>query len=379
MEIFKNKKKKAERTAKLVAPDIQIMMMGARRVGKTSMLASMYNSFSNVSAGTNLIMSKKGGVAIDQALAHMKALFNKQHMVNETVPGVSDFKQTQGFDKIDFQLTIAGKKSIKPKVIRFVDCEGEWFNSKTKEDDIGAEIEKSEAVIIAVDTVLLMEENGAYNDELNAVQSVTEAIINYMNPDALLNNKKMVLFVPMKCEKYFHQNSDTKSIFYQKRMQAITDRIKEKYAQLFNFLTSPNNKKYFTVGILPVITIGGIEFDGFTSENVTTTDSIQYRYCEPDRFEPKFCDRPLIYSLLFVKKKIEDNYYSKAFNANNGHKRFRASVKEFFQDRSNIAKDTDYINELEEVIGKLSPEDYPGSLIQDPEAIEMKAEIRKKG
>lgn len=373
-------KKDAPAVDKIIAPEIQVMMLGARRVGKTSMLASMYNSFSNVAAGTNLAMSKKGGKAVDDSLEHMKALFRSSHMINDAVPGVSDFSQTQGFDKIDFMLSIARKKE-KPRVIRFVDCSGEWINNRTKEDEVGEEIERSEVVIIAIDTVLLIEENGRYN-RLNAVQPVTEFIINNMNPDAMVNSKKMVLFVPMKCEKYYHQNNDSGSIFYQKRMTAIVDRIKEEYSQLLNFLTSPNNKKYFTVGILPVITLGGIEFDEFTIDNgkELLTEHIQYRYCEPDKFAPEFCDRPLIYSMLFVQKKIFDNYYAKAYDANKGKKKVGATIIEWFQDKFNIPKDMDYINELNKVAENVSTADYPGFvMLQDPESIEMKAEIRKKG
>lgn len=378
MSIFKKKRNAAAK--KVTAPEIQVMMLGARRVGKTSMLASMYNSFSNVTAGTNLVLSKKGGKAVDDSLEHMKALFRSAHMLNEEVPRVSDFNQTQGFDKIDFLLSIAGKKE-KPRVIRFVDCSGEWFNNRTKEDEVGEEIEKSEVVIIAIDTVLMMEENGKYN-HLNAVQSVTEFIKNNMNPDAMLNSKKMVLFVPMKCEKYYHQNNDKKSSFYKERMPKIVERIKENYKDLLRFLTLPNNKKYFTVGILPVITLGGIEFDEFTIEDdeEILTEHIKYRYCEPDKFEPLFCDRPLIYSLLFVQKKIFDNYYAKAYDANKGKKKLRATILETIQDKMNIPKDMDYINELNEVANNLSTDKYPGfTMIQDPELIEIKTEIRKKG
>lgn len=374
------RKKKPATTDKIIAPEIQVMMLGARRVGKTSLLASMYNSFSNVAAGTNLLMSKKGGIAVDKSLEHMKALFRAVHMENEVVPGVSDFSQTNGFDQIDFMLSIAGKAG-KPRVIRFVDCSGEWINSRINEDKIGEEIEKSEVVIIAIDTVLMMEENGRYNHQ-NAVQSVTEFIINNMNPDAIVNSKKMVLFAPMKCEKYYHQNNDTGSVFYQKRMTAIVDQIKDEYAQLLYFLTSPNNKKYFTVGILPVITLGGIEFDEFTAYNdkEILTDNIQYRYCKPNKFAPEFCDRPLIYSMLFVQKKIFDNYYAKAYDANKGKKKIGATINEWFQDKFNISKDMDYINELNKVAENLSTEDYPGFImIQDPESIEIKAEFRKKG
>lgn len=377
MSIFRKKA-----IEKVVEPDIQIMMLGGRRVGKTSMLASMYNSFDNVTAGTNLQISKRGGKAIDESLDHMTSLFKIPHMVNEKVPGVSDFMQTQGFDKIDFMLSIAGKRTVRPKVVRFVDCSGEWLNNREKEDEIGEQIEKSEVIMIAIDSVLLMEEGGRYCHQ-NAIRSVTECIIRNMNPDDMLNSKKMVLFVPMKCEKYYHQNEDENSFFYHKRIQNLIDRIQEEYKQLLNFLTKPNNKKYFTVGILPVITLGGVEFDEFTADNKDNilTDEIEYTYCEPDRFEPKFCDRPLIYSLLFTQKKIADDYYKKAYNdRNKGKKKISATLKEWIQDRKNYAKDVDFIYELEQIKENISAVEYPGfTMLQDPEFLELGKENVKKG
>lgn len=382
MGFFKKKKAVSVKEKKIMTPEVQIMMLGARRTGKTCMLASMYNSFSDVVAGTNLVMSKKGGKAIDTSLNKMKSIFNTNHMVNDVVSNdATDYKQTSGFDIIDFLLTIAGKKNITPKVIRFWDCSGECISNGTNEEEIGAKVEMSDVVIIAIDTVLLMEENGKYNS-MNAVGTVTEFIINYMNPDEIVNNKKMVLFVPMKCEKYFHQNNEKESIFYKKRMQAIADRIQEEYSKLIHFLTAPNNKKFFTVGILPVITLGGIEFDEFTSDNQKDilTDAIKYRYCEPNKFDPQYCDQPLIYSLLFVQKKIRDNYYRKAYDANNGKKKLTATITEWFQDKRNIAKDTDYLIEMNKVIEHLKSVDYPGfKMIQDPESIEIKLQIDKKG
>ena len=203
-----------------------------------------------------------------------------------------------------------------------------------------------------------------------------------MNPDNVINSKKMILFVPMKCEKYYHQNEDKGSSFYHKRMQTLIDKIQEEYKQLFNFLTKPNNKKCFTVGILPVITLGGVEFDEFTSNNKNNilTDEIRFTYCEPNEFEPKFCDRPLIYSLLFTQKKIADDYYAKAYNANKGNKKISAVFGEWLQDRKNYTKEVDYIHELDCIKENLSTIDYPGfAMIQDPEILELKVENMKKG
>ena len=58
---------------KTTEPDIQVMMLGARRVGKTSVLASMINQFNNVTAGTNLILTKENSArAVDDAGMHRR-------------------------------------------------------------------------------------------------------------------------------------------------------------------------------------------------------------------------------------------------------------------------------------------------------------------
>lgn len=54
MGFFTRKKEAAENIKKIIEPDIQIMMLGSRRVGKTSILASMTREFNKVTKGTKL-------------------------------------------------------------------------------------------------------------------------------------------------------------------------------------------------------------------------------------------------------------------------------------------------------------------------------------
>ncbi len=375
----KNKKNSSEKKVK--TPDVQIMMLGARRVGKTSMLASLYNSFSEISIGTNVAITKKGGKALDESSDRMKSYFKIPHMLYDEAKGIADNQQTTGFDIIDFHIEIAKNKD-KYKVLRFIDCSGEWINNRQKEDEIGERIEQSDVVMIAIDTVLLMEKKGLYNGQ-NSMQAVTDFIIANMNPDNLCNSKKMVVFVPVKCEKYYHQHNDEQSSFYQKRMTEVSQRIKDEYKTLIGFLTSENNKPFFTVSILPVLTLGGIEFDEFTEEkkyNDILTDSMKYRYCEPDEYKPEHCEALVLYSLRFVINKIFDNYYKKAYNINKDKKKARAIVKEWFQDRFDLPKDVDFINELDRLSDKINHSVYPGfEIIQGADSVDLKKVLEKKG
>lgn len=361
-------------------PYVQIMMMGGRRTGKTSMLASMYNAFNNVVIGSDLKMSKTGGKAIDAILEKMKNTFRKDHILHGPVEeGIGDNEATPNFDSVDFTLSINRKKN--QKVIRYIDTAGEWFNARVNEEEIAQEIEKSDVFIITVDTVFLMESNGQFNGE-NAISSVTEFLKNNLNPEATVNQKKLILFIPTKCEKYYHQHFDKQSPFYHRKWDEIYSRIREEYKELLAFLEAPANKKYFTIAMLPVLTLGGVEFDEFLSDGTNgkmLSDNVQYRYCKPDKYEPKFCDRPLIYSLLFVQKKLEDDYYKKAYNG--AKKKLSASISEWFSKRLKMATDPDFIEEFKLVTENiLDSAEYSGvyKMIQDPDGIEIRKDSMAK-
>ena len=191
---------------------------------------------------------------------------------------------------------------------------------------------------------------GRFNHQ-NAVENVTNFIKKNMNPADNINNHKMVLFVPLKCEKYYWQHLDKDSRFYNKRMESLNLTIKEAYADLLAFLAKPNNKPHFDVAILPIITIGGIEFYEFKetqNPNEILTGEIMYAFSKEPKFAPKYCDMPLIYTLLFEYNKIQTEYRIKNYTKDN-KKRIAATVLEWIQDKQNLTKDVDYINEMNKI------------------------------
>ncbi len=310
---------------KITEPDIQVMMLGARRVGKTSVLASMINQFNNVTDGTNLILTKENSArAIDDALDSMKSHFLNNPSYYDEVR--MDTLQTPGFEYFDLRLSIARSVSKShedtkrgmSRIIRFKDCAGEWISNYTNKEEISMEIEKSDVIIIAIDSALLMEKNRKYNKQ-NAVENVTNFIKENLRPQEGANNHKMVLFVPLKCEKYYWQD---------------------------------NYKQYFDVAILPILTIGGIEFFEFTVDKeakVVGSENIIYHYTKKTAFNPKYCEQPLIYTLLFEYKKIRNEYENKAYNKNTNKRKITATIWEWIQDKCEWVKDYDYISEMKKL------------------------------
>ena len=341
---------------KVREPDIQVMMLGARRVGKTSVLASMVNQFTRVTKDTNLILTRENNAkAVDDALNSMKSLFINNPSYYDDVK--MDTFPTPGFEYFDLNLSIAGslskssenKKKYRSRKIRFKDCAGEWISNYTNEEEISREVEKSDVIIIAIDSVLLMEERRKYNSQ-NAIKSVENFIMNKLRPEEETNNHKMVLFVPLKCEKYYWQDKDEKSIYYGKRMKELNKAVKEEYRELFDFFKKPNHRQYFDVAILPILTIGGIEFFEFNVDKNATkvqSENIIYHYCQKPEFNSKYCEQPLIYTLLFEYNKIKNEYENKK----NNHSKISMAISEWIQDKLGWVKDQDYIDEMQKLKG----------------------------
>lgn len=333
-------------------------MLGARRVGKTSVLASMINQFNNVTDGTNLILTKENsGRAVDDALDSMKFHFLNNPSYYDEVR--IDTLPTAGFEYFDLRLSIArpvsksneDKKKGRSRIIRFKDCAGEWISNYTNKEEISREVEKSDVIIIAIDSVLLMEEKRKYNKQ-NAVENVTNFIKENLRPEEGANNHKMVLFVPLKCEKYYYQNKDVQSIYYGRRMNELNQAVKEEYHELFSFFQKPNYKQYFDVVILPILTMGGIEFFEFTVDKDAKevwSENIIYHYSIEPVFNPKYCEQPLVYTLLFEYNKIKDDYEKKAYKKNTSKRKISATIWEWIQDKFEWVKDYDYISEMEKL------------------------------
>ena len=367
--IFGSKEKREQmekivnRARKDLMPDIQVMMLGARRVGKTSILASMISQFEKVTTDTNLVITKEKGKAIDEAYDTIKGYFTGEHKPYDIV--TLDNNGTPGFDYFDIKLSIANKKNFTPRKIRFMDCSGEWITNYTNEEEISKEIDKSDVIIIAIDSVLLMEEGGKYNGQ-NAVQNITNFIEDRVKPGEGMNDHKMVLFVPLKCEKYYWQSKDKLGRFYGKRMNDLNQEVKRAYADLFAFLKKPNNAAHFDVAILPILTIGGIEFYEFTADKNKTkvsTDEMKYVYCRNPQLEPQHCEQPLIYTLLYEYNKIQKDYVEKAYDRA-GKKKFGALIWEWLQDKRKMAKDQDYVNEMKKLESKIKHEGDGFEIIQ---------------
>ena len=301
MDIFETLKNTVKSTVKPQNARMQICMMGARGVGKTSVLASMFHDLNAVNSGTNLQLTtrKDDKTGVDMT-AH--TITQKHEELLEMFLGASRGATVPSagiagdMDERDyyFQFGLKGKSARIDLVVK--DFPGEFL--KVQPENVRRFIANSNAIIIAIDTPHLMEEGGKYNEAKNCISIVTNFI---KDEFAQLQDDKLILFVPLKCEKYRLEG----------RMDEVRAATESTYKELMDFLSGNGVKAHVASAITPIFTVGEVVFSGFSSDvdgNVKTLKNgvparAVYVYIKSGaKYSPQYCEQPLCYLLAFVTK-----------------------------------------------------------------------------
>ena len=277
-------------------------MLGARGVGKTSVIASLYSSHREAVSGTELFLLPDGET--QQILQGKRAmlekmftgLHDKYDLVTESgLPGdarESIFRFSYGMrsERINIDLEIR-------------DYPGEYL--RTEPERVAEFVQEADAVLIAIDTPCLMEADGKYDEAKNRPKLVKDFLKNHLKKD----EEKLVMFVPLKCEKYFLEG----------RIDEVTAKVEAEYGDLIAILkekcSSSTGKKSICCVVAPIQTLGEIAFDSFgkgedgTIEEIVSSDGsvlpahVNYHFIKADAtYKPKYCEQPLNYLLAFVSK-----------------------------------------------------------------------------
>lgn len=191
-----------------------------------------------------------------------------------------DDSRTNAFTTHNLEFNIPGTSS--KMAMEFKDANGEFYESKSSYDTHGgAPVSKAQIVeavkeadvyVIAIDTTYLMEAVNPHNELCN--ESVNMAYNHVGDIHSYLTNiddkegadAKLVLFVPIKCEKWAHSG----------QIDKVTARVKEVYKKVFVALSNYKNVK---VDIIPVETVGAIEFEEHREAYICSTPQYTARKC----------------------------------------------------------------------------------------------------
>ena len=161
----------------------------------------------------------------------------------------------------------------------------------------------------------------------------------------LNNGIKMVLFVPLKCEKYLHEG----------KMPLVYKKVRKAYETTFNYLDG-NNKQKCIVAVTPIITFGCAEFQRFErdenyniilDENYHLPKKALYIFTDTQCTEPQsqYCEQPMVYILAYVFEMARRLKENKA-NSSGFFSKFINWFEESFLDMPSA---DDYLLELDNV------------------------------
>lgn len=265
-------------------PTLSICMMGPRSVGKTTVLTSIFHeSQTQIYEGSDIYLK-----ALD---TNTNTLNDYYTMLVDAVAkrNASNLPASNAISEFHFGLGLVGRKESVKLTVR--DFPGEYLTSTINSDreEIYNFMANATVILIAIDTPYLMEEDGQYNEEKNKVGIVTH----YIKDNVSAIKDKLVLFVPLKCERYMHD----------KKLMQVSERVKTAYSDLIDFFAHNNIASFVT----PIITLGGVEFDSMIGNNIPGEISklSVFRPWEVNpTYKPLFCPQPLYYLLTYVT-----NYY----------------------------------------------------------------------
>lgn len=271
---FKSSLKKWKESKLTKRAGIRVTLMGGRGVGKTSLLTAMYQQFDKI---PYLNLSFNADIQTSAILSN--TLIELQSQINK--PETGTLRPTVEKREYKFNVGLHGEPFIFDLI--FNDFPGEYFNDIIQNhSEIVNFIRSSDIILIAVDVPAMLEDNGRWPETINRC-----SLINEMFKDAISNShRKLVIFVPIKCEKYMQSSQS----------QRIIEIINKEYRGLINQLNYA--KDNVAISIIPVQTLGGIVFDHVQVENGTPRFFYKASSCVHG-YSPEDTELPLLQILAF--------------------------------------------------------------------------------
>ena len=266
----------------------RVLMLGGKRAGKSSLLASIYYTLKH---GNSLSCSCE-----DKTSFQSDTLEEKRKEIERFIRRfriISGEKKQKPLFLVDAGETLErGVYTLRITTgnayldLDFIDVPGEWMTANSiGHADLLEEIRRTDVFLIAIDTPMLMEApdhiSRKYN-RINAIQSV-------LDDGELLKvdgDKKLIVFCPIKCEKWIQHGQTSE----------VINKIRTAYANIINTWLVPEVEMV----IIPVQTAGGIEFvkqlpgkmiqrNQYTRvEELCSVDETSRRYLMPDGFFLEF-------------------------------------------------------------------------------------------
>ncbi len=273
---------------------IYVTMIGSQSVGKSSVMAAMVDNLEAMKAasGARFVPDAATAALMQSRRTALSRVFDEplateEFSLQEDASAEKDRLRTYRFA---YRAGITDKSRFS---LEFTDVPTERMTENSPE--IIQQVRRSAVVIIAIDSIALMEKNeegSSWHELVNMPQAIhgmmMDASLTMENP-----TPQLVLFVPLKCEKYYHQLGG---------MEALEQAVRKAYAPTLAFL----DQTAFTVGITPILTLGDVMFSRFAPGSAGYAPLYVFRRQEQNGAEhrplysPRFGEQPLCWMAAYL-------------------------------------------------------------------------------
>lgn len=288
-------------------------MLGGKRCGKTTVLASMCNEIDKALAGTNMSLVVTNDQTRNELSNAITNIIQKVKVFEKPLTRTEvDENPTSAQKTYSFGLSMGQNNKGIPFQIH--DIPGEWLTNENQ-DKVRGLIHNSQVIIIAIDTPYLFAKMmsdkgyGYYHEAYNKPLEIANFFKNSLSVNDI--ESRLILFVPIKCERYYHlTHTPQLNAFGRDYMQEIVEAVGDGYKDLMQYLRSnPQLVLNCTVAITPILSAGGIDFVQFKHDEETGKTVSLYQEAEflenyEKGYTPKFCEQPMIYSLVYVLSQV---------------------------------------------------------------------------
>lgn len=290
-----------------------MVMVGPSRVGKSSLLATMYREIYRMKAGFELTPTDETQDRLDEAYCSLSRVMQQPVFapVEDLVRGTMDFIEHRfevGFNRAkEFDLVFHDIRG------------GAMMKSGSDLNAVREKVAQSQVIFNVLDSVALMEVDAVSGDRLNG----HDRVYNLFSRALQAGKKYLVVFVLVKCEKYVKSPHGYNQLIkrFEERHRAVLQLIDEL------------NERHRNVGalVIPAVTLGCVEF-----KEIDDDGNFIFERNHGD-FEPREVDQPLRYGLSFAINHVDGNrwWWEKLGRWFSGHgKAFGQALEDFCSQRN---------------------------------------------
>lgn len=265
---------------------LNVMMVGPRGVGKSSLLAAMYERLQPEfnDTGCRLAPVSTTGAQLAQRLGELKTLGD-------------EFRSTGGLagdaNVRDYEFEIGpvrGKPSLN---LNFSDVPGRYYAAdaaRSETETVDEHLTRAVASVVAIDAPALMEEGGKYHDAINRPGQVRDL---YQRVLSSADETRLVILAPVRCEAYLAVKQG------KSRASELLAQVRKGYEGLLAVLRQKEFRDRVAVVITPVQTVGCVRFSRFETDSGHPV-AVFRKFTHDAAYAPSDCEQPLRYILRYL-------------------------------------------------------------------------------